>query len=461
MSLDCGKISDFLSRRTPDFDKEFARDRYPFNYIYTGLYENRKWDNFTGDTHTWDRIHVTRPNDDGNWPAVNAGTFTSGNCLQQDLCAPQRRVMGWGVERSTYGQYHQDYTTPPFCLDHLRRVEEAKTQIRAIVEGLKEVPDEIMSDFIRLLALRQANTIYVAGSALATTTVTSAIFNSTFTTITSTLPTSKLTMQYLNHYMPTLLYQGYFNKKFLAGGTAEIAVKAGRNIMPAGKLFCMTDLQTQAEITNANPALTGMYVSADFDKGGKYFDYGVMAGCGNWLFKVDPTPMRFVNKSGTTLSRVWPYENVSTTVGKKPQFSTLYETANYQLSHVYARQARQIYTSSIEQIHPDMPFLSRTLNGRWAWKNPDAFQYFDINSGSTCTYYNDKHNRGYFLGEFECGMKTIYPEIELWILHLREAQAVADLPNVATVALPAPINASGAYQQLSPYNPGCDTSDEI
>ena len=157
---------------------------------------------------------------------------------------------------------------------------------------------------------------------------------------------------------------------------------------------------------------------------------------------------------------MWPYQNTSATVGKKPVFDPLYETANYQLSHVYARQARIVYTSAIDQVHPDMPFLARSLNGRWTWKTPDVFQYLDLNTGGTCTYYNDKKNRGYFLGEFETGMKTVYPEIELWILHLREAQAVADLPNASTTNLPAPLS-TGAYQSLAPYNSGCDTSEEI
>lgn len=412
-------------------------------------------------------MHVTRPNDDGNWPAIDAGTFTDGNCLKQDLCAPQRRVMGWGQTRATYGQYHQDYTTPPFCLDHLRRVEEAKTQIRAIVEGLKEVPDEIMSDFLRLLAFRQTDKIFICGTGLKTVTMADSLFSNGFTVLnvgSTFIPTSKLTMNYLNHYLPTLMYQGYHSKKFTAGGTAE---KSGgvSNFMPAGKFFAMTDIQTQQELSNANPALSAMYQAADFEKGGKFYAYGVMRGVGDWLFKVDPTPMRFINTSAGLLQRVWPYQNVNATVGQKPQFDPLYENATIQLSHVYARQARIVYTSNIEQVHPDMPFLSRSLNGRWTWKSPDAFQYMDPGTGSVCTYYNDKKNRGYFLGEFEAGMKTIYPEIEMWILHLREPQAVADLPNAATFNLPAPYltpaSLAGKYQDLAPYNPGCDTSEEI
>jgi hypothetical protein len=249
------------------------------------------------------------------------------------------------------------------------------------------------------------------------------------------------------------MYKGYFDKKFLSGKS---------DLTPAGKFTVMTDIQTQQELSNANPALTGMYKSADFAKGGAYFKYGVMGGCGDWMFKIDTTPLRFIQTNSTTgvYQRVMPYQNVAATVGKKPQFDSLYENAPYQLSHVYARAARKVYTGDITSVNPDMPFLSRNLMGKWTWKNPDVIIYTDPSTGSQCTYRNDLHNRGYFVGEYETAMKSVYPEIEMWILHLREPQAVADIPNASTFVDPAP-NSNGTYQTLAPYNPGCDTSEEV
>ncbi len=457
MAVDCGKISDFLFRRTPDWDSELARDRFPYDYSYLGLYESKTWEPFTGTVHTWDKVHVAMDNDDGCWEAMDAGTFTNGDCLTQDMCNPNRLEIGWGSTRSTYGKYHRDYKTKPFCLDHLRHVEEARQQLSAIIEGLKELPEQIQSGFQKLLALRQSDVIQVcsAANSFPTVTVSDSIFTNNCSRInlgsSTKIPTSKLTMQYLNHFLPTLMYKGYFNKKFLSG-------KDG--LAPAGKFTIMTDIQTQQELTNANPALSHMYNAADFMKGGKFFAYGVMGGCGDWLFKVDPQPMRFLHTGSGVLVRVRPYQNVSATIGKKPQFDPLYEQATIQLSHVYARQARTIYTGDITSVSPDMPFAARNLMGKWSWKQPDAFQYTDPNSGSVCTFYNDKKNRGYFLGEYETGMKTVYPEIEMWVLHLREAQAVADVPLVTTFNNPAP-NSNGTYQTLTPYNATCDTSEEV
>lgn len=457
MAIDCAAISDFLFRRTPDWDKELTRDRFPYEMTYIGLYEPRTWESFTGTTHTWDRVHVAMDNDDGCWDSMNADSWTNGDCLKQDMCNPNRLEIGWGSTRSTYGKYHRDYKTKPFCLDHLRHVEEAKQQLAAIVEGLKELPDQIQSNFLKLLALRQSDVIQIASAtnSFPTVTVSDSIFTNNCMRIalgnSNKVPTSKLSMQYLNHFLPTLMYKGYFNKKFLSG-------KEG--IAPAGKFTCMTDIQTQQELCNANPALSQMYQSADFQKGGKFFAYGVMSGCGDWLFKVDPQPMRFLHLGSGVLQRVRPYQNVSDTVGKKPQFDPVYENATFQLSHVYARAARKVYTGDITSVHPDMPFAARNLMGKWSWKQPDAFQYTNPATGEICTYYNDKKNRGYFLAEFETGMKSEYPEIEMWVLHLREAQPVTDVPLVATFNNPAP-NSDGTYQTLTPYNPGCLATEEV
>src|SRR4051794_39940719 len=102
-SVDCAKFNDFLFRRVPDFDKALAKDRQPFSYLYSNMYAADKWPSFTGTTHTWDKVHVTRPNDTGNWDAMN-----SDSCAQ-NICAPPRLYTGWGSTRNTYTKFHRDY----------------------------------------------------------------------------------------------------------------------------------------------------------------------------------------------------------------------------------------------------------------------------------------------------------------------------------------------------------------
>ncbi len=451
--LDCTKLNSFLFRRTPDFDQELQRDRFPMTDGYLGIYPMAPWPSFTGTEHTYDLVHVTMPNDDGCWDTMDATSSTNGDCMKQAICNPTRYEIGWGTTRRTYSKYFRKYTTKPLCFDQLRHMERVKDQLGLIVSGLKKVPPMINSDFLRFIGLKQADFIHICGTSFTDVTVSDSIFTNNCMRLnlssTSNLPTSKLTMQYLNHFTGQLMYNGYFDRQFPEGMVDGLP----------GKFMCMTDFNSQQEITNANPALTQMYNAADFAKGGKFFSYGVMSGCGDFMFRIDPTPLRYTSIGSGVLQRLMPYENVSATTGKKPRFDTDYEKAPYQLSHVYCPGARNVFSGSMEQVNPEMPYVARDLMGKWAWKTPDFFSYRDPETGSTCNIQNDEHNWGYFLGNFELGSQTVHPECEFWILHLRETTPVADVPRVQTITWPT--TDGSAYQTLTPYNNGCDTTDQV
>lgn len=430
----CNKFNSYLFRRTPDWDKKLAKDRHPFSYIYSNMYEQKEWPSFTGTTHTWDKVHVTRPNDNGCWDAMNADACVT------NICDVPRLYTGWGSTRNSYTKYHRDYQSPVFCYDAIRHVEEAMEQLDAIVAGHKKMPDSIISDFLRLQAMQTADKIHICGAAGKTVTVTPGMFITNCLDLNlgvGNLPTSKLTMNYLDNYIETLLYNGYHDQEYL----------------PQGKFLITTDIQTQRDMANQNPALALMYSAADFVKGGKFYEYGVMSGVGNWLTKFDPEPMRFYPLDNGTLRRVWPYKNVAASVGKKPIFDDQYRLAPYQMYHVYARAAREIYVGDTSPVNPQMKFnTSRSLMGRWSWKSPDFFMAVDPNTGNVCNYQNDKKNKGYFLGEFEMGVKTIYPEIERVIIALREPQSMIDDPRCAAIG-------NMTYQTGTPYNAFCPTVD--
>jgi hypothetical protein len=251
-------------------------------------------------------------------------------------------------------------------------------------------------------------------------------------------------MNYLMRLIPPLQYNGYFSGDFT----------------PAGKFQLITDMESAYEISNGNPALTSMYDAADFEKGGKYFQYGAMGGCGNFLFKIDPYPPRFLILANGVLQRIWPFQNVPTTVGLTPQVDPLYENAPVQMSLICHRDAREIYTGDISSIHPKMQFGSRDLYGKWNWINDAYLSAFDPNTGQACNMENPVRNKGYFLADFEAGCRNVRPELEAVILHLREPAPVADVPRAAgTFANPAPSSGSN-YQSLLPYNSFCDSNAE-
>ena len=427
----CKQFNSFLFRRTPDWDKKLTKDRFPSQDTYNGLYPSAPWEGQSGTEHTWDRVHVTRIQDNGCWDPVD---ITS--CVGAP-CDPSRAFVGWGSTRQTYGKYKRVYQTPPFCFDQLRDTEMAVDQLSQIVTGLKKIPDQIISDYLRLWSMRSAETLYICGADDIRLDVTDDMFTNNCTRLdlggTGNLPTSLLSMSYLDNHVEELQYNGYFNNEFT----------------PAGRFFLMSDIETSRRLGNNNPALAALYRTTDFVKAGQFYEYGVTAGVGNWLMKIDSEPIRYQHIGSGVLERVFPYENVDTTVGKKPVFSDAYKNAPYQKYHVYNKAARTVYTPTVESLNPDMKFnTNRTFNGRWNWVNPDVIIYNDPNTGTQCTLRNDLHNQGYFVGEFEIGVKTEYPEIEMNIIALRQPQVIVDDAYVGS-------QPGTATQDLIAYNSLC------
>ena len=433
----CANLNSTLFRRTPDFvPKGLIKDRFPHSTVYSNMYRQETWPMGTGVTHTRDRVHITRPNDDGCWDQVTLGDGTSTSC--DTSCKTDRTIIGWGSTRYSFDKYHRDYQTPPLCYDQFRNVEEIIAQLSAIVEGLKEQPDMIISDFLRLLSLRKSNQIFICGSRDKVVTVTDSIFTNNCKRInlgnTDNLPTSKLTMDYLDNHVEELNASGYFDKEFLPQGTFGIT----------------TDIQTFRNLNFQNPQTVPLIALPEFSKGGKYYEYGLMQKqIGNWVFKLDNEQLRYQHVGNGVLERIWPYENQTATVGKKPQYSVAYKQAQYAAYHVFNKDARTVYVGEIAPVNPDMKFnMSRNMLGQWRWLSPDYFEFRDPNNGKQCAYNNDKHNMGYLLGEFELGLDSMYPEIEMWIIAQREAQPVLNDPRQALEA--------GTYTQLlKPYNTLC------
>lgn len=441
MAIDCNKFSSYLARRTPNFIKEFVEDLHPRDTIYTSLYEQKTWDSFTGTQHTWDRIHVAMPNDAGDWEQMDAGACA------MNICDPSARAIDWGSTRANFFKFRRRWKTRILCLDQIRHVEEAMAQLEAIWRGLTKVPEYVQSEWLKFQQAVGANQLYICGAANTTVPVTNSTFTGGLQQInlgsTANLPTSKLNLPYLMSQIPPLQYNGYFNSDFT----------------PTGMFQIITDIQTAYEMANGNPALSQMYNAADFEKGGKFYKYGAMMGVGNFLIKIQPYPARFYHAGNGILQRAWPFQNQAATVGLKPVLDPQYEAAPYQLSCIPHKLAREIYLGEISQVHPKMNFGSRDLWGKWKWINDAYLSAYDPNSGAACNMENPVRNKGYFLADFEAGVRNTRPELECVILHQRETANVADLPRAQ--ALPAAWGTNiSAYQSLLPYNNFCDTYPE-
>ena len=452
MALNCQMFSNYLFRRVPNFMPIIERDMFPTETVNLDLYENAPWESFTGTEHTWDRFHLAMPNDAGDWEqlsSVECG-FAS--------CDPEARQIDWGTTRAVFGKYRRTWKTRILCLDQLRNVEEAKQQFNILFQELKKIPNYVMGDWLKFQQVfgqignqTGSGGLAICGAAKISSsnpnsglTLTAATFGGNQAGLQvlslgsdANLPTSKLSMPYLQSLVPPLQYNGYFRGDFT----------------PTGTFQCLTDMQSMMELCNANPALTSMYNTADFEKGGKFFKYGAMSGCGNFMFKVQPYPPRFYRTSTGTLTRVWPFQNSTTTTGIMPALDPQYDAAPFQISVIPNRMARIIYGGQVPEIHPELKFRGRTF-GKWQWCGDAYLEGYDPTTGQTCTMGNPRRNKGYLYVDFENGSQNVKPELETVILHQRESTPVADMPRAAgnPITSPPTFNA----QSLLPYNPFCN-----
>lgn len=440
MAVDCDKFSSYILQRTLNFLKEMARDRNPSRMEYSDTYGQDKWENFTGTLHTWDRIHVARFNDDGCWTEMDEE-----NCLTA-ICDPPVKSFGWGMTRANFGKLRNKYKSPVFCLDQWNHFREAKQALSAIVEGFKMQGPVVYSDFMRLFSLRSADRIFVinngadASAPFTEIEVTEGMFTNSCLNLTLGLSAADLaavgqiSMQALMRLENPLLMNGYFDRQY----------------KPGSLLSMFTDVTTMNRLVNENPALFGRYEKKDFAQGGQFYSYGAVDGAGDWAFKVDMTPLRYTDIGGGVLQRVFPWENVAATIGKRPVYANAYEQATYQLYHVVNKAARTVYGGSLEQINPDMPFITRNVMGEWKWHRPMAnFSAADPCTGQICEYDGTEGNKGFWTMEHQLGVKTTYPEIEAWILAKRAPQQVAPNPL-------CPANSDLLNYYPYPYNCLCE-----
>ncbi len=480
----CQNFVNYLGRRPYNWDRRISKDRKPFQFLYATMYKTSKWPNFTGTTHLWQKVHVARPNDTGLWDQFSTETPCVGA-----PCDQTRLGIGYGVTDYRYEKYRRSYMTEPFCLDQLDTVEMAVEKLAAIAKGLKKVPEDIISSFLRTYVLRRAGSpatgagLFLAGakntagnplaiamddSMFAVSEGQSLVYSTntllinlnkngdlTAQSITTTAglkaAMGKLTMEYLRNAQIPLASNGYNDSDW----------------MPAGKFTITVDPETKADLSNANPALTDMYKSADFQKGGAFYSLGATSGAGDWLFKDDNSQMRFRFRSdldgkdfsgGSVSGAIWieqvqQFENVATTYGLMPQLSNEWLVAPIRMYHAHNREAREVFVGDITSVNDEMKFgLSRSLMGDWKWYSPDYFKWTNPCTGQVCEFNNDTKSKGYWLAEFEYGMKSEYPEIERVILGLGEQTPFLRVPTTVTPAS-APIAAS--YQDVLAYNCAC------
>ena len=427
MAWNCKAYTDLLFDRSPHYDEDILRDFFPTDDAWMGHTLMGTWDSFSGDTHVFDRIHVAFPDESGCWQVVDTSACTG------TPCAPPETTIGWGSTRVTYGKEKKSYTTNVLCFDQINSKAKAKEQFAQIVAGLKEITKMVNSNWMRTWALRGAQTLYIAGSAGLSIPLNDSTFglnsglagSPACSTLVlgsdALLPTSQLTVQYLDTFYEPLQFAGYFKYKY----------------MPAGVFKVITDPMTARSLREQNPALLSNYRFSDFQKGGEMFKFGISTAVGNYGIAYDGFPIRFQHITpGGLLQRVFPYNNVPATIGIKPQPNSAYLNAPYQISQIWHTEAMRVLSAQLSAINPEMPFLVRDLAGKWRFAGPesDALVITDPVTQTTCTIDNKRRNQGLFFADFERGVRYERPELVRMILHQRQpgGSCVVDQPVCGT-----------------------------
>lgn len=434
--FNCGNYYDFLFDRSPHFDEDILKDWFPTDDAWIGHVMSSTWDAFTGTQHVYDRMHVGAPDMSQSWTKFDT---SEGNFLPPNVqaggdsecstapCSPTEVAVGWGSTRKTYDRFRQSYTTNPLCFDQIDTRAKAKQQMTEIVSGIKEMTKMIQSDYLRTASLMFNETLYIAGSAMATVPLNLGLFAGQALEVQipfASLPTSTLTINYLSRFYEPLQFEGYFKSKYV----------------PNGMFKLITDPITSQQLTNGNPALTHGYKFTDFQKGGELFKYGLSSAIGNFGIAWDGYPMRFYwDSTRTRLRRVWPYVNVAATIGIKKQVANEYILAPYQVSEIWHPEAMRRLVPTLTSVHPDMPFMTRDLGGKWQFFGGNRDKTLVVTTVDPITGLpvktiidNKRGNQGLLWADFENAIKFERPELVRSILHLREPGCVTDMPACST-----------------------------
>ena len=327
------------------------------------------------------------------------------------------------------------YQTNVLCFDQIDTRAKAKEQMGQIVRGIKDITKIVQSDYLRRNALQQTDNVYIAGAGLEFIANSSSLYTGAAVTMNiggaANLPTSQLTIQYLQRFYEPLQFTGYFKSKYV----------------PNGMFKLITDPITSQQLVQANPALVSNFKFSDFQKGGELFKYGMSSAIGNYGIAWDGYPIRFYwDPNDLVLRRVFPFDNISATIGIKPEVSSQYITAPYQVSYVWHPEAMRRLVPDLKPVHPEMPFLTRDLGGKWNFCMDPTLVVTDPTTGDTCTIDNKARNQGLWWADFENAIKFERPELVRAILHQRDPGCVTDMPACSV----APAYVQQSYSDVNP-----------
>jgi len=432
MATICEKFTQFLIDQQPIYDELILSDIRPTD-SWVGNVATGVFPAFSGVEHRLDRMRHVFPNTTKQWTAVN---YT--NCLGTP-CDPVRHKIGWGADRIDFHLVEQHWQTDVLCFDQMRHVTHAQMQWQQILSKiLRPATSALMSNFLRKSALDNASNHFVVNATMPQFTHSwTVVGDEEIFLDTSINPTTvgKIAPQHL---------QVRFNPLMLVGYAGENPFKD-----TAAYFEFVTSIETAWELdklggatgVGGTPSIAGNWRFTQFDAANAYWRYGFSGQLGNYLIRTDPMILRFnfVLDLGAGFAPnryryqvILPYVNSATGgAGGEPGLGSDanpdFQTARFEIGLIMHKKAMTILTSDMASINSEMPFMHRSLAGKWRFVMDNLTCGTDVN-GNPIAVDNADRNKGQFRADFEHAIRPEYTEFMEAFFYAREPMCLPLIP---------------------------------
>ncbi len=340
---------------------------------------------------------------------------------------PTKNYVAFGTTRDQYFMENQNLYSQLFSLDQLRTVPKLAAQMAEIYRNLRKIPMGFAGDYLRTRMLSFQDTMQICGSSFTSATIQSAEFtnettpgtafpggpvpvvidpNATIINLGSdaNLPTSDLTLTYLEYFSSVLGLNGY-------------DMESG---LPNGMRSLVTHSRTFQRLVGLNPELKSQIRLTDFKSASPLYKPGVGINAdpfGPFAPTFDEHQLRYQNAGSGYLERVLPYKNIDATTGKKPVINPDWLNARYAISYLLHPKATTLFTPKPKKVHEMIPTINSSMWGAWSYNN-DKVLLYQQPDGTSCTINNELQWYFYWLCYLEFGFKYDQRPLIVPILHL-------------------------------------------
>jgi hypothetical protein len=425
MAASCVQLNTLLARQTPVFSDEFLKDfkNDMGSSPYLGRHKTATWDD-GAETRQFDKIHVGMPDLTSAWN-VRRGA----DCNQSK---PTNTFIAHGSTRDQHDMENRNLSSQLFDLDQLRTVPKLKEQMAEIYKGQRQVPLMFSNDFLRTRMLSFNDTLQICGAACGSLAITggeqltptpgaTAIDrNATVINLGSAanLPTSDLTLTYLEYLAQMVGLNGYDSESGL----------------PAGMRSLVTHSRTFQRLVGLNPEIKSFVKLADFkDVSPLYMPgKGINANpFGRFAPTFDEMQLRYQDDGTNTgrLERVLSHYNVAATTGIKKIQNPAWLNARYGISTILHPKSTTLFTPKPSKVHEMVPTINSSMWGKWEYIGGSDTKVFIYTQpdGTSCTIDNRNGWLFYWNAYLELGLKYEQRDLNQVILHLIDGAGKASI----------------------------------